>query len=190
VLDEWFGVRPYDRSMLNDAGQLLICWWQLRLTETHAAAVELDDECLFCRRMKERSLLKERLVYEDEYFHASHHIAEKGSSLLGVVLLQSKRHVNDLSELDDSEAKDLGLLLKEVSRALKETMKAPWTYCYSFLEGVRHVHVFVAARYDGLPREYLRLNIGEWPQAPVGGIPQVNELASRLRVSLSEREIH
>ena len=134
--------------------------------------------------MEERSLLTERLIYEDEHFHASHHIAVNGRTLLGVVLNQSKRHASDLSELDDSEAKSLGLIVREVSRALKATMGAPWTYCYSFLEGVRHVHVFVPARYSGLPREYLRLNIGEWPQAPVGGIAEVNALASRMRASL------
>ncbi len=151
-----------------------------------SAVVQKEDlaECLFCRRMEEQSLLKERLIYEDEYFHASHHVAEKGPSLLGVVLIQSKRHVNDLSELEDSEAKDLGPLVKGISKALKATMGASWTYCYSFLEGVRHVHVFVTARYPGVPQEYLRLNIGEWPLAPVGGTTEVYELATRLRASM------
>ena len=159
---------------------------QLKTTEKDNGerTANSEAECLFCRRMEEQSLLDERLVYEDEHFHASHHVAESGPSLLGVVLIQSKRHAGDISELDDTEARGLGLAVRGISRALKVTMGAPWTYCYSFLEGVRHVHVFVTARYSGLPREYVRLNIGEWPQAPVGGIAEVNALAARLRASV------
>ena len=55
--------------------------------------------------------LESRLVYEDEYYHASHHHGEEGPQLLGVVLIQSRRHVNDLSELREGEAMILGKLV-------------------------------------------------------------------------------
>ena len=130
--------------------------------------------------------LESRLVYEDEHFHASHHVDDGRPSLLGVVLIQTKRHVNDLSELNEPESKGLGELVKDVSVALKAEVGAAWTYCYSFLEGARHVHVFVTARYPGVPSEYVRLNIGDWPLAPLGDVDEVEALASRLRVRLTE----
>jgi diadenosine tetraphosphate (Ap4A) HIT family hydrolase len=138
-------------------------------------------ECLFCRQMRDPSLLQSRLVYEDEFFHASHYFDERAPTLLGLVLIQTKRHVNDLSELTDSEAQGLGILVQKISKALKSSVGAAWTYCYCFMEGVRHVHVFVSARYPSLPKEYVRLNISNWPEAPTGRLKEVGELAIRLR---------
>ena len=151
------------------------------IRETRSSMVD----CLFCDRMSHPASLESRLVYEDEYFHASHHVGEEGPHLLGVVLIQSRRHVNDLSELSETEAMRLGTLVKGVSGALKSAVGASWTYCYSFMEGVRHVHVFVTARYPGVPPEYVRLSIGDWPEAPVGSIAQVNDLSARLKSLVS-----
>ncbi len=141
-------------------------------------------DCLFCNQMADPSSLASRLVYEDEFFHASHYFDERQPTLLGLVLIQTKRHVNDLSELTDLESQNLGILISRISKALKESVGAAWTYCYCFMEGVRHVHVFVTARYPSLPKEYVRLNIGNWPEAPVGGLKEVSELALQLRRSI------
>lgn len=155
------------------------------MTRPNNSVRTLESECVFCKQMAEPSLLSSRLVYEDEYFHASHYFDEKSPTLLGLVLIQTKRHVNDLSELTDVEAQRLGVLVSKISKALKISVGAAWTYCYCFMEGVRHVHVFVTARYPSLPKEYVRLNIGDWPEAPVGGLKEVSELALRLRSSIS-----
>lgn len=115
-----------------------------------------------------------------------HYFDENEATLLGLVLIVTKRHVNDLSELTDSEAQRLGVLINRISKALKTSVGAAWTYCYCFMEGVRHVHVFVTARYPSLPKEYVRLNIGNWPEAPVGELKEVSELAFRLRSTLDQ----
>ena len=96
-------------------------------------------------------------------------------------MIKTKRHVHDLGEMNDLETQLLGTLIKKISLALKALTKAPWTYCYCFMEGVRHVHMFIVARYEDLPKEYLRLNIGDWPDAPTGDLMEVQELSSKLR---------
>ncbi len=140
----------------------------------------VQSACLFCQRDNSPTF-EDRLIYEDELFLASHRLDEQAPSYLGLVLIQTKRHVNDLGELTEAEAERLGTLIRRVSQALKATTGAAWTYCYCFMEGVRHVHAFVTARYPGVPQEYVRLDTGNWPRAPVGGQREVVELAKRLR---------
>ncbi|MCI4372368.1 MAG: HIT family protein [Thermoplasmata archaeon] len=138
-------------------------------------------DCMFCQRATDFGPLSDRCVYEDSSFHASHQIYEDGPSYLGIILIQTKRHVPNLAALSDSESERLGWLIGRLSRALGMCTPAEWTYCFGFTEGVRHVHMLIAARYPGMPKEYVRLAIADWPGAPHGDPIQVAELVSRLR---------
>lgn len=139
------------------------------------------EDCFFCKQTVDHSSLSDRLIYEDEHYIISHWISESEPSYLGLVLIQTKRHVHDLGDMSDAEALSLGSLIQKVSRGLKETTGAAWTYSYCYMEGFRHVHVFIASRYPSLPEEYVRLDIAKWPEAPVGGEKEVSELVGRLR---------
>ncbi len=144
-----------------------------------------QTDCFFCRRMEDRAPLQDVVIYEDNRFHVSHHLTDEGDestpSYLGMVLIQTKRHVNDLAALTEAESSQLGKLTMRLSRAIKAATGAAWTYCYCFLEGYRHVHVFLAARYPGMPEEYIRLNLTDWPGAPSGSRKEVSELCHKLR---------
>ena len=141
-----------------------------------------NTDCIFCKQ----SVPEKLVIFEDERFIVSHRLDSQGpSSYLGLVLIQTKRHVNDLGELDEAEASELGTLIQKVGKALKTVTGAAWAYCYCFMEGARHVHVFVTSRYPNVPQEYVRLNIGNWPEAPLGELKQVEELSSQLRSLLS-----
>jgi len=141
-------------------------------------------DCPFCQRMRSPELLRRELVYEDDAFHASHPINADGPSFLGSVLLQTKRHVPNLGRLNDTEARSLGTAVVRISRAIEQCTGAPWTYCYTFLEAVPHLHLFVVARYADLPKEHVRLGALEWPGAPRGTPQEVAELCQRLRASV------
>jgi hypothetical protein len=98
--------------------------------------------------------------------------------------VQAKLHAHDLGDLSLSEAERFGVLIKRLSRVLKMTTGAAWTYCYLFMEPVRHVHVFLTTRYPNVPKEYVRLNIGDWPNAPLGGMVEIAALSSKIRLEL------
>jgi histidine triad (HIT) family protein len=151
------------------------------LTKQESDSNMPSAECIFCKQRSDHYLLEKRIIYEDELFLASHPLDEKGPSYLGLVLIQTKRHASDLGELCEAEAQGLGSLIQRISKALKEATGAAWTYCYCFMEGVRHVHVFLTARYPDITAEYVRLNIGNWPKAPVGGKEHVEDLAQKIR---------
>jgi diadenosine tetraphosphate (Ap4A) HIT family hydrolase len=139
------------------------------------------EDCLFCKQTKDHSELLDRLIYEDEHYIVSHWTSQNEPSYLGLVLIQTKRHVHDLGDLSDTEALKLGTLIQKISKGLKTTTGAAWTYSYCYMEGFRHVHMFIASRYPTLPKEYVRLDIGKWPEAPLGDERQVAELAKGLR---------
>jgi len=138
--------------------------------------------------MAEPARVRDRLVWESASFHVHHHVEEDGSSYLGALLIQTKRHAPGLAELSDAEAQELGRLIHRTSRALKSCTTAAWTYVHGFTEAYRHVHVFVAARYPNTPKAYVRLAVAEWPGAPKGDHHDVIELARRLRESMLAME--
>jgi diadenosine tetraphosphate (Ap4A) HIT family hydrolase len=137
--------------------------------------------CYFCARLREPPV--DPVIFEDERIHVSHSIDEsRPLSPLGVVVIQSKRHVrHGLAELTNAEGRRVGEVVAGLSRGLRRLTGAPWTYTYAFTEGYRHFHQFVAARYRGVPPRYLRLGILAWPGYPRGGIDEVRGLAGRLR---------
>ena len=140
--------------------------------------------CPFCAGAHLRAQSPARVVYEDDRFYVVHPLDEGEPSYLGTLMTVTKRHVPSFAELTTDEASALGLLLARVSRALKVATSAGHAYVYFFGEGVRHVHVFTVARYDEMPGDYVRLDVGRWPEAPRGEAVAVEALCARLRAHL------
>jgi len=141
------------------------------------------SECEFCRRASGQHAAPGGAVYEDEHVFACHY--DDGDPMyLGCLLLLPRRHVPGYPELDDDEARAIGLAAARLGRALKATTGAERVYVYAFGEAVPHLHVFVIARYPGTPPEYVRLGLRGWPDAPAGGPAEVAALAARLRAAL------
>jgi diadenosine tetraphosphate (Ap4A) HIT family hydrolase len=134
--------------------------------------------------MADPTPLRDRLVFEDGSFHVSHQLEEDGPSYLGNLLIQTKRHAEGMAELTELEGQELGSLIQQTSRALKSCTAAAWTYVFSFTEAFRHVHVVVMARYPNTPKQYVRLAITDWPEAPKGGRAEVAQLSQKLRDSM------
>ena len=146
------------------------------------------EVCMFCERLRNPSELADCMVYEDELFQISHQLNEEGQTYLGSVIIQTRRHVHDLAELTEEEAARLGSLITRSSRALKNCTGASWTYAESFLERYQHVHVIVTSRYPSMPKEYIRLAIRKWPDAPKGSRADVVELSRKLRAHMSSEK--
>lgn len=75
------------------------------------------------------------------------------SSLPGWLVLVARRHIAALDEMQDAEAAELGILLQQVSLALKAIVGCSKTYVLQFAEapGHAHVHVHVVPRMDDQP---------------------------------------
>jgi len=139
------------------------------------------EKCYFCDRLIDVKQLEGHMIYEDELILVTHEIDAEVPTYLGAVLIQTKRHTeNGLASLTDAEGQRIGIIVAQVSRALKELVGAAWTYTYCFTEGFRHVHQFVVARHPKMPQEYVRLRFDEWEQAPKGSPAQIAELSHQL----------
>jgi len=66
-----------------------------------------------------------------------------GTSIEGWMVLVVRRHITAVAELTDEEARDMGPLIKRVSRALQDVVGCAKTYVAQFAEHPLHPHVHV-----------------------------------------------
>lgn len=145
------------------------------------------EDCLVCR--KHRGELPEPggLVYEDSLARAGHAFLPEGRDrvYLGWLMVEPKRHLPELADLTDDEARAVGLALSRLSRALLRETNAEHIYSFVLGHHVPHLHVHLLPRYPGTPPEYWGLNLDEWPDAPTGAAAEVEALCGRLRAALT-----
>lgn len=144
----------------------------MKQTETVFDAVE----CFICTKHRLGSNAQGGIMYEDEYVYVGHRHTLGGPSVYrGWMIVETKRHVADLGELDDDEAASIGVTVNRVARALRSA-GAEHVYAFVLGDAVPHLHVHLAPRYADTPREYWGPHLDEWPDAPrvdAGAIPQV-----------------
>ena len=141
--------------------------------------------CLFCDEAYLNDEYPAQVIVSDDTFVIMHPANPDELTYLGTALVVAKRHIPSFADLHPDEAAALGMLLARVARALKAVTGAGHTYTYSFGEGVHHLHIFVVARYDETPPEYVRLDVERWPAAPRGDAAAVAALCARLRAELA-----
>jgi diadenosine tetraphosphate (Ap4A) HIT family hydrolase len=110
-----------------------------------------------------------------------------GTAVEGWIVLVLRRHVTAIADLTEQEAGDLGLLIRDVSRALHATTGCAKTYIAQFAEHPqhRHVHVHVIPRDPDLddeqrgPRIFGRLGVPEDRCVPEDRMNQIAESMAR-----------
>ena len=147
-------------------------------------------DCLICRKHRGEVDAPGGLLYEDDLIAASHSLIMDGEteSYLGILFIEPKRHIPGVADLNDEEAKRAGLLVSRLGRALKATEGAEHVYLFVLGHHVPHLHIWLVPRYPGTPREYWGLRVDEWPDAPKGGLGEIEELCDRIRDYLRSDE--
>jgi diadenosine tetraphosphate (Ap4A) HIT family hydrolase len=150
----------------------------------HTAATGTGDPgCFICRKHRGEILLPGGAIAQDDEIYVGHAQIRPGQSTayLGYLMIEPKRHAQGLEDLNDLEAKVLGLWMARMSRALVATEGADHVYAFVIGDAVPHVHVHVVARYPGAPAEYHGPRVDEWPEAPRGGPAEIEAVCARLR---------
>ncbi len=114
------------------------------------------------------------------------------TSLLGWIVLVSRRHLESLDELTADEARHLGELLREISVFLKSHLGCAKTYVMQFAEHPEHphVHFHVVPRMADIPADCKGANVFRYllveddERVAEGAM---NELALELRTWLAAR---
>ena len=84
-------------------------------------------------------------IYRTRFWDVVH---SYNTALPGWLVLVARRHIEAIDELTDEEAIELGVLLMQVSRALKEITGCLKTYVILFAEQAEHPH----AHFHIIPR--------------------------------------
>ncbi|MGA8117562.1 MAG: HIT domain-containing protein [Actinocatenispora sp.] len=108
------------------------------------------------------------------------------TSMAGWLVLVTRRHVTAVADLTDDEARELGPMVRNVSRALHGAVGCAKTYVVQFAEHPDHphVHVHVVPRADDLPAAergpgvFAHLGVPADRQVPE---ERMNEIAAEVR---------
>jgi diadenosine tetraphosphate (Ap4A) HIT family hydrolase len=96
------------------------------------------------------------VVYEDAQWIVRS--ISKQPAIAGWLIIQSRRHIADVSELDRAEAESFGPLLCQISRLLRSATGALRIYTGSLNEGTPHFHTHVLPRLPEMPNNALGWN--------------------------------
>ena len=145
--------------------------------------------CLFCAIQQGVTPPVGGPIYEDDLVYAHHACFDDGPAYLGNLVLETKRHTPDFTDLTPAEAQTIGLLIARLSSALKVCTGAEKVYLEFYAEVTPHLHLFLTARYSNTPAEYLRWNVKDWPDAPRGDAQEIAVLCERLRAALAQASV-
>ncbi len=145
-------------------------------------------DCFICQKHRGEIVNQGGAVYSDDLVYVGHAaISPDGTlPLLGHFLVEPKRHVASPGDLNDEEARRIGLLLAHTSRAVKAITEAEHIYLFVLGNHVDHFHLHVVPRHPGTPREYWGLRVDEWPDAPRGSEQEIILLCDKMRAWLAE----
>jgi len=138
-------------------------------------------ECVICEKHKNFELVTGRPIAELGGMVVSHYPAINGAlALKGHLLIEATRHVTDVAELTDEEAKTLGLLIQKSIKLLITELGAEHAYAFRINDVVPHFHFHVIPRFPNTPKEYWGHKITELPGATKLDLDGVKALSLKL----------
>jgi diadenosine tetraphosphate (Ap4A) HIT family hydrolase len=138
------------------------------------------QDCYICKKHRgdfDSAVLK---IYEEELLAAYHLDPKDEKVYLGYIIIELKRHIKGLADMNDAEACALGRTLQKISSAYMKYFPVEHVYSHVMGDSIPHLHVHIIPRYKGAPREYWGLKTDEWPEAPRGDRQKVSEFCLEL----------
>jgi len=144
-------------------------------------------ECIGCSVISGEISPPGGIIHEGNHWVVNHCIADPEPLLKGLLIIQTRRHVEHLSDMTIEEMEEFGPLLGNVTAALSEVLRPPKIYACSFGDGVRHVHFLVLPRNNQMPADGSKvlqevIKDGKW----VCGVNEASQVAADVRSALQE----
>jgi diadenosine tetraphosphate (Ap4A) HIT family hydrolase len=141
----------------------------------------LGQACVICSRQSLGGSAEGEVVYMDESWVVRH---SSETNLLGYLLVESRRHILDLSQADACQASTYGPLLSSVMKAMRAVLPCERIYTFTLAEAVPHFHVHVIPRTATLPKAFRGRGILSYPLQPGPDKNLTAEICARLRRAL------
>jgi histidine triad (HIT) family protein len=144
-------------------------------------------DCFVCAKHALGDSALGGVLFEDELVYAGHACPPSGPpAYRGYLVAEPKRHVAGLDDLTNEEAADLGRLVSRLARALRDVAGAEHVYSFVLGDGLRHLHIVLAPRYPGTPRQYWGVRLREWSDAPRVDDREMRTLVARLKAHVAD----
>lgn len=105
----------------------------------------MNSDCLSCKILSGKLTTPGGIIYETESFFLAHAI---DTPIPGFIVLASKRHIESIADMDDTQTKELGPLLRKVTKTLRNVVSPERIYCCSVGENISHLHFYLFPRYE------------------------------------------
>lgn len=147
----------------------------------------MSDDCIICQKHSDTGPLAGGVrVWDDEHVVVYHKLLDAdGTTFLGYVFIETRRHVAYLDELTEEETFSVARARRLLAGGLKSSLDASHVFSAVVGRGVPHFHEHVFVRYNGTPAEYAWMDGDEWDGAGRGDADAVESLAASLRTALS-----
>jgi len=145
-----------------------------------------ESDCFVCRKHRGLEPVPGGAIFEDELIFAGHSwsVSDGSTAYAGAFIVEPKRHVPGWAELTDEEAGAMGTVMRDVSKAMQESLGAEHVYVFVLGHHVPHLHVWLVPRFPGTPREFWGLQLFEWPDRPMGGAAEVEAVCEQIRSAI------
>jgi ATP adenylyltransferase len=147
-----------------------------------AVSEPAEPDCRICAKHQGEGPLVGPVAWADEYLIISHRPAgEDGTTVLGYLYVDSRRHVPYLADLTDAEAEAIGRAVRRAAAGLRAELGADFVFSAIIGSAIAHFHQHLFVRHAGTPARYEWMAGDQWPGAPRGSTADIVALATRLR---------
>jgi histidine triad (HIT) family protein len=142
----------------------------------------MSENCFICDKHEGNIQTSGVLIYENDYVYVGHIDSEGKPNYLGHIMIDLKRHVPTMAELNPDEARAFGMIMARVSKALKKMEGAEHIYALVSGNSVPHLHMHLVARYPNTPEQYWGpFAVYDSPNARMGDNGKVIEVCNRIK---------
>lgn len=122
------------------------------------------------------------LISERNGWRLYHYPVVRGERVIrGHLLLETIRHIEDMAELSETEAMEMGSYILSAIQVMRGYLEAEHIYMFRINDKVPHVHVHLIPRYKGTPKEFWGTNITNWSEGPRVGVDGARKIIHDLR---------
>ncbi|HEY7465092.1 MAG TPA: HIT domain-containing protein [Dehalococcoidia bacterium] len=145
-----------------------------------------QQDCLSCDVIAGRRETPGGVIFEGELWHLTHQVSPV--RLPGFLILQPKRHVEQIGDLTEEEAATMGPVMAAASQALNLHLQARKVYVCSFGSVLVHVHFYLVPVTAAIPQDLNGADLldevfaGRWACDDA----EAADAAARVRVELAK----